>query len=238
MQDKKTFRDILSGIWYFISCTAIVCLILIALGVLVQVVDKDILNLDRLKLHDWLAYGFVGFFIMFLIPNQRSNTKWLMSFMHEFIHMVFAILFFRKVKGFHVDRRECYVAYDSGHFGYTLITLAPYFFPLLCLILLPWRYTTGETAFLNIIDILLGFTYAFHVCCWVTQTRLSQTDIINPGVVRSLLIITFFQIAVFCLLFMTPTSGVLNALDRVFVEYPLNTIEFYRVGIQHLLALI
>lgn len=237
MEDKKTFKDILSGIWYFISCTAILCLVLIAVGVLVQVVNMDIVNIGRLKLHDWLGYGFVGFFILFLIPNQRQNTKWLMSFMHEFIHMVFAILFFRKVHRFHVDNRDCHVVYDSGPIGYTLITLAPYFFPLLCLILLPWRYTTGDTAFLNIIDVLLGFTYAFHLCCWVSQTRLNQTDILGPGILRSLLIITFFQIAVFCLIFMTPSSGVMLALERVFVEYPMNAIGFYEGCIRSVIAL-
>ena len=70
------------------------------------------------------------------------------------------------------------------------------------------------------IDALIGFTYAFHVCCWVKQIRLSQTDIIGPGVVKSILCITLFQIINFCLVALTPSSGVILAIQRVFVDFP------------------
>ena len=73
---------------------------------------------------------------------------------------------------------------------------------------------------LAVIDILIGFSYAFHVCCWIKQTRLHQTDITGPGVVRSLLVITLFHILNLCLVILTPSSGVELALKRVFWEFP------------------
>ena len=37
------------------------------------------------------------------------------------------------------------------------------------------------------------------MCCWIRQTRLYQTDITGPGVVKSLLCIATFHILNFCL---------------------------------------
>jgi hypothetical protein len=54
----------------------------------------------------------------------------------------------------------------------------------------------------------------------VSQTRLYQTDITGPGVLKSLLTIVFFHIVNFCLVIQTPSSGVQNALVRVFWEFP------------------
>lgn len=61
---------------------------------------------------------------------------------------------------------------------------------------------------------------AFHVCCWIRQIRLSQTDIIGPGLLKSILCITLFQIINFCLVILTPSSGVVLAIQRVFADFP------------------
>ena len=63
-------------------------------------------------------------------------------------------------------------------------------------------------------------SYAFHICCWVKQTRLHQTDIAGPGIVLSLLIITTFHIVNFCLVILTTSSGVVLAIQRVFSYFP------------------
>ena len=70
------------------------------------------------------------------------------------------------------------------------------------------------------IDVLIGFTYAFQVCCWIRQIRLSQTDIIGPGRLKSILCITLFQIINLSLIILAPSSGVELALQRVFVDFP------------------
>ena len=63
-------------------------------------------------------------------------------------------------------------------------------------------------------------SYAFHIFCWVKQTRLHQTDIAGPGIVLSLLIITTFHIVNFCLVILTPSSVVVLAIQRVFSYFP------------------
>ena len=132
------------------------------------------------------------------------------------------LLFCRKIHRFNVEKKDSHVSFSSGWFGYSAITLSPYCVPVFTLALLPWRFTTGTATplFLAAIDILIGVTYAFHVCCWIRQTRLYQTDITGPGVVKSLLCIATLHILNFCLVLQTPTSGVALAIDRVFWLFP------------------
>ena len=222
MKSEGGIRKALGVIGNVLSCLVLSALLIIAIGVLIETIKRETISTERLMLHRNLLIGFAAFFALFLIPRVRSNVRWLMKFTHEFTHLLFAILFFRKINRFKVDDTDSYVYYSSGWLGYHAITLSPYCIPIFTLALLPWRFTTGAHSciYLMGIDALIGFTYAFHVCCWVKQIRLSQTDIIGPGVVKSILCITLFQIINFCLVALTPSSGVILAIQRVFVDFP------------------
>lgn len=222
MKEESRIKKVLFSTGYVISCLVFAALLVIAVAVLIRTFNLETRSHARVNLHYYLAAGFIAFFSVFLIPRLRNNFRWLMKFTHEFTHLVFAILFFRKINRFKVDAEDSYVSYSNGWFGYHLITLAPYFVPLFTLALLPWRFTTGTATpiYLHAIDVLIGFTYAFHVCCWVKQTRIHQTDITGPGIVLSLLIISVFHIINFCLVVLTPSSGVVLAIQRVFWDFP------------------
>lgn len=219
-KEKKSLKGILGAVGYVLACLILAALLVIAIAVLVQTFKLDCTP-ARLWLHWNLVIGFAAFFVLFLFPRVRGNTRWMMSFMHEFTHLVFALLFFRKIHRFKVDAKDSHVSYSGGWYGYIPITLAPYCVPLFTLALLPWRFTTGNPYYLAGIDILIGFSYAFHVCCWIKQTRLHQTDILGPGIARSLLVIFIFQILNFCTIVLTPSSGVELAIKRVFWEFPI-----------------
>ncbi len=220
MREQMNHREKLERAAYVLDCVLLAAFVLLAVGVLVRTVRLETVSVGRLRLHDALFFGFAVFFLLFLIPRVRNNVGWLMKFTHEFTHLVFAILFFRKIHRFNVDDKDSHVSFSSGWFGYLPITLSPYCIPIFTLVLLPWRFTTGQWLYLAVIDLLIGFSYAFHVCCWVRQIRLHQTDITGPGTVRSLLFIAFFQILGFCLVVLTPSSGVQHALERVFWVFP------------------
>lgn len=194
--------------------------LLLAVGVLVRTIQFETISIGRIELHGYLAVGFAAFFVFYLIPRVRHNTRWMMSFTHEFTHLIFAGLFFRKIYRFNVDDKDSHVYFSNGWFGYMPITLSPYCIPIFTLVLLPWRFTTGNAVFLAAIDFLIGMTFAFHVCCWARQIRLHQTDITGPGTVRSLLFIAIFQIINVCMVVLTPSSGVQLALERVFWQFP------------------
>jgi hypothetical protein len=222
MKERSGIKEKLGTAGYVLACLVFATLLVIAFAVLLKTIRMETSSVGRINLHRYLAVGFVAFFTVFLIPRMRHNFRWLMKFTHEFTHLVFAILFFRKINRFKVDSQDSYVSYSNGWFGYHAITLSPYCVPLFTLALLPWRFTTGTATpiFLAAIDILIGFTYAFHVCCWIKQTRLHQTDITGPGVILSLLIIATVHILNFCLVVLTPSSGVVLAIQRVFWEFP------------------
>lgn len=210
----KALNVLLSLVWAI--------LLLIAVGVLVKTYRIETSRISRIAFHKYLGIGFVVFFASFIFPRIRQNVRWMMTFSHEFTHLLFALLFCRKIHRFNVDNKDSHVSFSAGWFGYHAITLSPYCVPIFTLALLPWRFTTGTTTptFLAAIDILIGFTYAFHICCWVSQTRLYQTDITGPGIVKSLLCIATFHLLNFCLVVLTPSSGVVLAIQRVFWDFP------------------
>ena len=225
MKPEGGIKKTLGVIGYVLACLILAVLVAISIGVLIETIKLETISPERILLHRNLLLGFVAFFALFLIPRVQSNVRWLMKFSHEFTHLLFAILFFRKINRFKVDDTDSYVSYSSGWFGYHAITLSPYCVPIFTLAMLPWHFTTGTPVYLTIIDILIGFSYSFHVCTWVKQIRLSQTDIIGPGKVKSVLCIILFQIINFCLIALTPSSGVMLAIQRVFVDFPSKVIS-------------
>lgn len=222
MSKKEKASEFIEKAAQILDCILLGAFTLLAVGVLMKTFRLETRSLARIRFHYPLFVGFGAFFVTLVFPHLRRNIRWLMNFTHEFIHLVFALVFFRKIHRFNVDDSDCHVSFSSGPLGYMPITLSPYCFPLFTLILLPWRFTTPETNeyYLMVIDFLIGFSYAFHVCCWVTQTRLHQTDITGPGTVRSLLYITFFVILGFCIVLLTPSSGVQLAVTRVLWDFP------------------
>ncbi len=227
MEKETTFKAIAGKALYVLACLVWAALLVMAVGVLYLTCRLETVSTGRILLHQYLGIGFAAFFLSFIIPRIRHNIRWMMSFTHEFTHLLFAILFCRKINRFHVDDKDSHVSFSSGWFGYHAITLSPYCIPIFTLALLPWRFTTGIATplFLAVIDFLIGATYAFHVCCWIRQTRLYQTDITGPGIVKSLLCIATFHILNFCLVVLTPSSGVLLAFTRVFRDFPLEWIR-------------
>ena len=120
----------LSVIGYVLACLILAVLVAISIGVLIETIKLETISPERIFLHRNLLLGFVAFSALFLIPRVQSNVRWLMKFSHEFTHLLFAILFFRKINRFKVDDTDSYVSYISGWFGYHAITLSPYCIPL------------------------------------------------------------------------------------------------------------
>ena len=183
---------------------------------------------------DWGAKGnYVGLFLGFIayglfllstiIPRVRHNLNWFMKFTHELTHTLVAVLFFAKIREFVVRDRECYVNYKAGPIGYVPITLAPYCIPIYTFMLFPFRFA-GDSHYMIIFDFLIAFTYAFHAHAFIKQTRFSQPDIEGCGLARSTTFIIFIHMCVLSLIFATPRGGVLNAISRVFWEYPISII--------------
>lgn len=170
-----------------------------------------------------LLCGFATYaiFLFFLIsPKIRHNLNWFMHFTHELTHTLVALLFFRRIEEFLVSRSDCHVKYQKSRIGYVPITLSPYCIPIYTFMLFPFRYF-GADKYMFVFDVMIAFTYAFHVHSFIKYTRYSQSDIEGCGIVRSTAFISFVHYAVLALIFSMPKGGMKLALYRVFWEYPL-----------------
>ena len=180
---------------------------------------------------DWRHDGnYMGLFAGFLVYvvlwailkifRLGHNLNWFMKFTHELTHTLVALLFFAKIHKFIVMERECNVYYEAK-VGYVPITLSPYCIPIYTFMIFPFRFA-GNADYMVIFDFLIAFTYAFHVHTFIRQTRFTQMDIKGCGKFLSVAFITFVHLCVVSLILAIPKGGVLNAVKRVFWEYPMD----------------
>jgi len=114
---------------------------------------------------------------------------------HELTHAFFAMLFGGSVKSFHASDRGGRVTITKSNF---IITLAPYFFPLYTFIalLLYWIASAAEvrSTVTNILVILSGATFAFHLILTFIFLQTDQNDIREHGAVFSYPLIYLFNV--------------------------------------------
>lgn len=218
---------------YIASTMLFALLAVLFLGVFITSLGKNAVDICVRVGFDWrhtgnyvgLIVGFIAYVLFALtlkLLRISHNLNWFMKFTHELTHTLVALLFFKTISEFVVRGRECYVNYKVGKYGlgYIPITLSPYCIPIYTIMIFPFRFA-GDAHYMIIFDALIAFTYAFHLHSFIKQTRLTQSDIENCGIARSVSFLAFANLAVASLILATPKGGVLNALSRVFWEYPM-----------------
>ena len=222
---------------YIASTMLFALLAVLFLGVFITSLGKNAVDICVRLGFNWqytgnyvgLFVGFIGYalFALTLISLRiNHNLNWFMKFTHELTHTLVALLFFKTISEFVVRGRECYVNYKVGKYGlgYIPITLSPYCIPIYTIMIFPFRFA-GDAHYMIIFDALIAFTYAFHLHSFIKQTRLTQSDIENCGIARSISFLAFANLAVASLILATPKGGVLNAFSRVFWEYPMQILD-------------
>lgn len=171
----------------------------------------------HIAIYRWLLIG-VGIFVAIcFIPALNKNLEWARTFSHELSHTVASVLMFHRIHDFRASIREG-VMYHSGRFGSTFISLAPYTLLLYTAPFLLFR-VMGQNAFIYIIDMFIGFTVAFHVSCFWTQTRLYQTDLKNVGYVKSFMHIAVWHLFNSSLIILSIRKGIWGAIGYLFTNY-------------------
>ena len=221
----------LNKLGYIVSTFLFGLLAVLFVGVLITSLGKNAIDMCVRIGWDWrhtgnyvgLFSGFIAYVVFALILRFlriSHNLDWFMKFTHELTHTLVALLFFRKIHEFVVRGRECYVHYDPPKIGYLPITLSPYCIPIYTCMIFPFRFA-GDSHYMIFFDALIAFSYAFHLHSFIKQTRFTQSDIENCGIARSVSFLAFTHLAMASLILAIPKGGVLNALARVFWEYPL-----------------
>lgn len=220
---------------YVASTTLFGLLAVLFLGVAVTSLGKNAIDMCATIGFNWrlsgnyvgLIAGFVAYGVYTLalfIMRRKHNLDWFMKFTHELTHTLVALLFLRKIYEFVVRGKECYVLYQRPRVGYLPITLSPYCIPIYTFMIFPFRFV-GDNHFMIIFDMLIAFTYAFHIHSFIRHTRFTQSDIENCGIAQSISFLSFTHLAVLALILAIPRGGVLNATYRVFWEYPMQIIS-------------
>lgn len=238
-------KEKLERVAYFLSTGIFALLGLLFLPVLIISFCENLLVMCAGTIWKWgvegnyagLFAGFIAyglFLILMILPRVKHNLNWFMKFTHELTHTLVAVLFFAKIREFVVKDRECYVSYKAGPVGYVPITLSPYCIPIYTIMLFPFRFA-GDSSYMIVFDVLIAFTYAFHLHSNIKQTRFTQSDLQGCGLTRSVAFISFVHLAVLSLILAIPRGGVLNALSRVFWQYPVEILTELSMWFHHII---
>lgn len=126
------------------------------------------------------VFVFVVFWILF-----RRFLQILCTFEHEMTHLIVGLLFLKIPKSFNVTFNEGgYVEmYGGKNF---LVTLAPYYLPTICYLLLPLAWVlpgSSQPLFFGI----LGGSMAFHLISGWQEFHFGQSDLHDAGLIFSVL---------------------------------------------------
>lgn len=126
------------------------------------------------------SIGFAVFWIIWRFFKRQLQV--ICTFEHEITHLIFGLFFFKLPKGFKITLHE------GGHVKLTgsnfLIYLAPYFFPTVSYLLLPFFFIIPPK-YLPILYAILGASLAFHLVSTWSELHLKQTDLQKAGILFS-----------------------------------------------------
>ncbi len=188
-------------------------------------------------LYKWFGIGFAAYIILGIF--FRKNRKWLQTFSHELTHTLVGMLFFRKIHSFTAERGEGVMSYSVNryHIGDLMISLSPYFLPIFTFFFLIIRHAiSGEAMY--IFDAITGFTFAFHLGCFISQTGNYQTDISQHGYFYSYLIIATFLSLNISLVLLSIESNLFPAIRDFAVTAWMDLKTVYGFLSEHVSAII
>jgi hypothetical protein len=140
-----------------------------------------------------IIIGLAGYLVLwFLILRRKEVGSYFSTLEHEVTHGLFALLTGHSVRRIRVTAHEGgEIVYDGK--GNWLITIAPYFFPTVTILLLSVRLFMQQNYWL---EVGIGASIAFHIGSSYVETHGAQSDLKQVG--------KFFA---FCFL---PTANVLT----------------------------
>ena len=147
-----------------------------------------ILNICKsVNTHFFFLIGTSFSIVVLLFFKTRFN--FFSTFEHELTHNIWAIVFFRKPMGFHVNNDGTGLfEYEAGsRFSNVFILLSPYYFPTVCFMWLPFHIVWKEEYYWFYF-LMMGIFFGYHVMSTIQETGSHQSDISSNGVFYSFLI--------------------------------------------------
>ena len=137
-------------------------------------------NIDVSRNYMFLLGSIFFFILHFLLSNK---LQYFSTFEHELTHNIWALLFFKKPRGFHVNTDGSGLFEWSGSTGLlskVFILLSPYFFPTITMFLIILSLIIKDE-FISIYILVIGMSFGYHIVSSIKEMHLGQTDITENG---------------------------------------------------------
>lgn len=124
----------------------------------------------------YFLLGVIGYWVLDkLVFGRKTVGSWFSTLEHEITHAIFAWATLHRVVGLRVTAHEGGHILYSGGSGNWLISIAPYWFPTLCIpiMLIAVLLDTPSAAWSG----ALGFAFMFHHISTWRETHTGQTDL-------------------------------------------------------------
>ena len=158
-------------------------------------------------------------FSLLIVSAYRKKLEFFSTFEHELTHNIWAMLFFRKPMGFHVnkDGSGLFEFIPGGKFSDIFISLAPYFFPTACFIWLPFHIICKEE-YMWFYFMMMGIFFGYQFMSTIHETGAYQTDISSLGVTYSYFVFVPLYIIFHGIILAHLTNGFSGIGDFLFFD--------------------
>lgn len=180
----------------------------------------------HIAVYQWLLYGMAAYFIIRRFNFSARNEQWLQTFSHELSHTIVGLMFFQKIHSFHAEENQGIVWHSGKSFGDIFISLAPYCLPIFTYAFLLLRII-GANKMLYVFDLFIGFTLAFHLMCFVSQTKLYQPDIQGQGYIKAFLFLFVAWFFNATIILLSIRKGIVGAITYIFPKYWNDIIDWW-----------
>ncbi len=155
------------------------------------------------QLIERLDFGRVFPYLVIIISLVVVNLKYLSRrvrfwqvFSHELSHLIFAVLFLRKMTGFVVNEDSGVVSYKGR--GNWIISLAPYSLPFFTLVLLAFAYVGNYYHVAH--KLIISVSYSFYFSRMLQDFSWKQPDFEKTGILFSTLWVIGINFIIFILI--------------------------------------
>lgn len=137
-----------------------------------------------------ILFALIGFTTALLVNSFFKRSDFWNTFWHELTHLFWAKLFRAQIGTIMVSNKKGgYVSHsDTFHWALPFVSLAPYFFPMVPIILIIFKFFI-KSSYYHSIAFLVGFTLLLFYVDLIKTIKIPQPDILQNGIMFSTIII-------------------------------------------------
>ncbi len=166
--------------------------------------------------------GFILGLLVYLLIRKikfiKQNEDFLQTFTHELTHTIVGLCFGHKIHSFKAGQDGGMIYHSGKSAGAMLITLAPYALPIYTIAFMLLRLI-GADGTIQVFNFFIGFTFMFHIFCYIRDTHTSQPDLKSQGLIKSYSFIIFSHLFWTSIILVCVWKGLFGGIGYLCEEY-------------------